>query len=463
MQKKLLFLLSCLLCTFSFSQSLLIENISIIDTEKGKLIKNVHVLIKDSVIVNISSKKIQPVSVKTIDGSGKYLIPGLWDMHTHIWSDEFYFPLLIANGVTGVRGMFEDVKNVAAWRKKIADGKINGPVIFSGGPIVDGPQPVWPGSVAVKNPEDGRRAVDSLKNKLHTDFIKVYSLLSRESYFAIAEECKKQNIPFAGHVPNLVTVMEAAKAGQKSMEHLYGMIEAASDSSDYYYRLLQGKITDTTLSSRQQRRKFLLRTYKPENFKRFAKELSQYNSWICPTLTVNKGIAYMNDSTLLDDPRMQYMGVFYRNFWDPRKDFRFKTWTDETFAIQREEFKLKLKLVKELHAAGVKIIAGTDFPNPHCYPGFGIHDELALLVEAGLTPAEALRTATYNAALFFGINNRYGTVAKNKMADLLILDANPLEDISSTKKINSVIFQGKLINKDELKGLLDKAKKMAGQ
>lgn len=446
-----------------FCQLLLIENVNIIDTKEGKLVKNVNVLIRDSVIIDINPEKPNPPSsAQIINAAGKFLMPGLWDMHTHIWSDEFIFPLLTANGITGVRGMFEEVKNVASWRKKVAEGKIYGPVIFSAGPIVDGPQPMWPGSVAVKNPEDGRKAVDSLKNKLHTDFIKVYSFLSRESYFSIAAECKKQDIPFAGHVPQNVTIIEAAQAGQKSLEHLTGMLEAVSDSSDYYYKVLQGKISDSLLNDRQERRNFLRRTYNPGKLKIFARQLAGYNSWVCPTLTVNKGFAHMNDSTLLDDPRMKYMGALFRGMWNPKNDFRFKNWTNDIFAFYREEYKIKLVILRELHNAGIKLLAGTDFPNPHCYPGFGIHDELALLVEAGLTPAESLSTATYNPAVYFNIEDRYGSVAENKIADLLILNANPLENISNSKKIFAVILHGKLINKEEITNLLKKAEKTAG-
>src|SRR4030095_10083364 len=145
----------------------------------------------------------------------------------------------------------------------------------------------------------------------------------RESYFAIAAEAKKQNISFAGHVPNVLTVAEAAKSGQKSQEHLNGLIEAAGDSSDFYFQYQQGKLTDTTLRNRDYRRKFLLRTYNHDKLRSVLKEIKTTDTWMSPTLTVNYGIANMDDTSLLYGPRMQYMGVYYKSSWDYRKDFRF--------------------------------------------------------------------------------------------------------------------------------------------
>ncbi len=464
MQLRLFLCSVCIFLLFALQaqQTILIRNISIVDVEKGKLISNQHVIIKDSVITAIfNGKKIVTTKVDTIiDGTGRYLIPGLWDMHTHTWNEGTTFPLLIANGVTGIRGMFEDMGNVKRWRQQMNNGKITGPQVFAAGPIVDGPKPIWPGSVAVKDAATGRAAVDSLKNKLHTDFIKVYSLLSRESYFAIAEESKKQQIPFAGHVPNEVTVVEAAKAGQKSQEHLYGFIELAGDSAVHWFNYQQGKIKDSSFSTRSKRKDFLFRTYNEQKLKLLLKEIKKTNTWICPTLTVNRGIAYVNDTSLLNDDRMPYVGKFMRDFWDYRKDVRFKSWTDKDFEQSKQEFEMKLKIVGLMHKAGIPIIAGTDYPNPHCYPGFSIHDEMGWLVKAGLSPAEALKTATYNPAKYLQQTEKNGTVAVNKYASLVILSKNPLQDISHTKTIEMVMVKGKVFTAPQLQQMLDAVKKL---
>lgn len=443
-------------------QTTLLKNVNIVDVENGKLLVNKHILITDSIITEIFDGKKQ-VKIKAdtvIDGKGLFLMPGLWDMHTHIWNDVNTFPLFIANGITGVRGMFEQMSNVNTWRANAATGKKEGPQLFVAGPIVDGPKPVWPNSVAVKDAATARKAVDSLKNKLKVDFIKVYSLLSRESYFAIADECKKQNISFAGHVPNELTILEAAIAGQKTQEHLYGFIEAAGDSAEYWYNYQQGKIKDSNFSSRAKRKEFLFRTYNEEKLKSILQQIKKTDTWICPTLTVNHGIANINDTNLLNDSRMSYMGKFMRDFWDYRKDFRFKSWTEKDFAQSKQESQLKLKIIKLIHEAGIPILAGTDIPNPHCYPGFSLHTELAWLVKAGLTPAEALKTATINPAKFMNISHHQGTVAKNKIANLVLLKKNPLEDINNTTSIELVIQRGKIFTSAHIQLLLDGVKKL---
>lgn len=460
--RKIFLSVSVLFSSQLFAQTIFIKNTNIIDVETGKVVSNKHIIIKDGIISQIANgTKIFKIKTDTIiDGKGKYLMPGLWDMHTHVWNDASTFPLLIANGITGIRGMFESMYSVNKWREDISKGRITGPLLFVAGPIVDGPKPIWPGSVAVSNEAEGRQAVDSLKYKLKVDFIKTYSLLSYNSYMAIADECKKQNIVFAGHVPNEVSVVEAANAGQKSQEHLYGMMEIASDSSDYWFAYQKGTVKDSVWKERSTRKAFLFRTYNESKLKAALKKIKKTNTYICPTLTVNRGVANINDTALLKDPRMEYMGAFMKNNWDYRKDFRFKNRTDTDFAQAKREYGLKLKITKLVYDAGIPILAGTDFPNPHCYIGFGLHDELKLLVKAGLAPSSALQTATINPAKYFGIENTEGSVSVNKNANLVLLSKNPLLDIANTESIEMVFIKGKPFTKNQLQGLLDGVKKM---
>lgn len=460
--RKIFLSVSVLFSSQLFAQTIFIKNTNIIDVETGKVVSNKHIIIKDGIISQIANgTKIFKIKTDTIiDGKGKYLMPGLWDMHTHVWNDASTFPLLIANGITGIRGMFESMYSVNKWREDISKGRITGPLLFVAGPIVDGPKPIWPGSVAVSNEAEGRQAVDSLKYKLKVDFIKTYSLLSYNSYMAIADECKKQNIVFAGHVPNEVSVVEAANAGQKSQEHLYGMMEIASDSSDYWFAYQKGTVKDSLWKERSTRKAFLFRTYNESKLKAALKKIKKTNTYICPTLTVNRGVANINDTALLKDPRMEYMGAFMKNNWDYRKDFRFKNRTDTDFAQAKREYGLKLKITKLVYDAGIPILAGTDFPNPHCYIGFGLHDELKLLVKAGLAPSSALQTATINPAKYFGIENTEGSVSVNKNANLVLLSKNPLLDIANTESIEMVFIKGKPFTKNQLQGLLDGVKKM---
>ncbi|RPD42497.1 amidohydrolase family protein [Chitinophaga barathri] len=457
--RTLLLLLTLSLPSLAWSQTTIIRDVNVVDVRNGKILRNQTVVLNNKRITSIGKRSVKADSATVIDGSGKYLIPGLWDMHVHNFAREGNNPLLIANGITGVRDMFGSITALRQWNEEAENGKYPGPVIHASGPIVDGPKPVWPGSVAVSTPEQGIRAVDSLV-ALKVDFIKVYSLLDKASYLAIAAEAKKQNIPFAGHVPNRVTALEAAAAGQKSMEHMYGITELGLDSLDYYMAWQQGAAKDTLLNNRNNRNAFRNRNFSMTTFSKRLAELAKYDSWQCPTLVVNRGIAYMNDSTFTKDPRLAYMHKMFRNMWDPAKDFRFKTATPETFAQYRRDYELKMSLIKPMHDAGIRFIAGTDFPNPYCFPGFSLHDELGLFVKAGLTPLQSLQTATLNPAVYMAIEKDYGAVEAGKYADLLLLNANPLADIVNTKDIFMVFLHGKVYDKTAIDNLLASIRKM---
>jgi hypothetical protein len=456
MRKYYFFIFAILFNSVSaFSQILIIKNTNVVDVKAGAVIKNMSVVIEGNRIKDIL-KDASKYKGQTVDGTNKYLIPGLWDMHTHNWTAEQFFPLLLANGVTGIRDMFGSMDSIHKWRKSIQDGNILGPVIYASGPIVDGPKPVWPGSVAVSKPEQVAAVVDSVKNKLKVDFIKVYSLLPRDVYFKIAEEAKKQGIAFEGHIPNEVYIVEGAKAGQKSQEHLTNLIQESSDSADYFMKVNQKLITDTTMRNPVIKLGIVLRTFNPKKLDAIISDLAKYGSWICPTLTVNRSIGRMRDSSFTSDPRVHYMMPGIAARWNPANDFRFKALTDEYFQIHQKILALQLTAIKKMQDAGVKLLAGTDFPNPYCFPGFSLHDELQLMVKAGLTPLQALQTATLNPALFFEITNDYGTVEKGKVANLVLLDKNPLENIDNTRKIESVFINGKMLGKETLQQMMQK-------
>lgn len=443
---------------------LILQLIHIVDVEKGKILQDQAVAITGDRITAITKASAFKTSTgdSIVDCKGRYLIPGLWDMHTHVWAPDYFFSLFIGNGVTGIRGMFEQSVLAKYWQQRGNTPGDIAPRGYYAGPIVDGPKPIWPGSVAVTDAARGRKVVDSLKNQVKADFVKVYSLLERDAYFAMADEAKKQGIVFAGHVPNKVTVLEAARAGQKSMEHLYGFVELASDSSDYYYGLVNGTIKDSTYASRNARRELLRRTFNEKKLATIIKELKQYDTWICPTMTVNRGIAYINDSAFRKDDRMVYIAPMIKNMWDPKNDFRLRTATPEFFRGEQVEYEMKKKIVRALHLAGIKLLAGTDTPNPFCFPGFSLHDELEIFTECGLSNLQALQTATLNPARYFGIENDLGTVATGKLANLVLLEANPLENINNTRQVGAVVLKGRFLGPETVIGLWEKARKIAG-
>ena len=395
-----------------------------------------------------------PKNAEVVDATGKFLIPGLWDMHVHVF-DKPSLKLFIANGVTGIRIMWGFPEHFEM-RKEAQQGNLLAPRMIIASTIVDGPKPFWPGSIAVGNEAEGRQAVIKLKQDGY-DFIKVYSLLPRASYFAIADEAKKQEIPIAGHVPYLVSAGAASDAGQKTIEHLTGILAASSTSEEEYAKGLEeallnlppGRSFPSPARTRPLTRS-MLENFSPEKATALFGRFKRNHTWQCPTLTVLRSTAFFNDPNFRNDPRLKYVSAEMRSAWDPTNDFRFKERTAEDFELSRLIYRKQFELVGMMHKAGVDLLAGTDTSNPYCFPGFSLHDELALLVNAGLTPMAALQTATLNPARFLGKEKDLGTVEKNKIADLLLLDENPLEDIRNTTKIRSVVFNGRLLDRKAL-------------
>ncbi|MCU1303963.1 MAG: amidohydrolase [Candidatus Sulfotelmatobacter sp.] len=384
-----------------------------------------------------------------VDGSGKFLIPGLWDMHVHLvfgtWfphSKEIALPLFIANGITGVRDMGGELDTLRQWRKEIAAGTLVGPRMIISGPMLDGPQPRFPSSIAISTPEDGRRAVDDLQRR-GADFIKLQSLIPRDAVFAIADEARKQGIPFVGHVPDSVRASEASSAGQKSFEHLIGIFEGSSPLEDEF---LKGPKTET---------KFLS-TYDPERASKLFSLLAKNHTWQCPTLVWERGGNLIDETDFAQDSRAKYVPAYWKEVtWKKFADQIVHDYNADDLATRKHFVQKELEVVNAMHHAGVQFLAGTDTPpGVYIFPGFSLHEELQRFVAAGFTPMEALQTATLNPAQFLGVNDRLGTVEKGKLADLVLLEANPLDDIRNTQKISAVIANGRYFSRADLDKML---------
>ncbi len=438
---------------------LVISHVTVIDVTGAPAQPNMTVVITGDRITALGrdGKVSVPREAQETDGTGKFLIPGLWDMHVH-WSDPAatkYLGLFTASGVTGVRHMWGFPVHFQ-WRKDMAAGAFHGPRMVLAGAIVDGPKPVWKGSIEAGTEAEGRQAVRTTKEDGY-DFVKVYSRLPRDVYLAIADEAKKQNMPFAGHVPYFVSAGEASDAGQKSMEHLYGILLACSSKEEELSKLMVMARKDPANTDRSLLRRVneqLLDTYDAAKATALFAKFKKNGTWQVPTLTVLRTFGNLDDKDFVADKRLNYMPPSVRDLWTPKDDFRFKTMTQEDFALQRKMFKRNLELVGAMHRAGVEFLAGTDVLNPYCFPGFSLHDELELLVNAGLSPMAALQTATRNPARYLDQEKDFGTVAQGKIADLVLLEADPLNDIKNTRKIASVIVAGKLLTREALDKLL---------
>ncbi len=384
-----------------------------------------------------------------VNGSGKFLIPGLWDMHVHMVFGEWFprgkeitLPLFIANGITGVRDMGGELDVLQQWRKEITAGTLLGPRMVISGPMLDGPQPRFPSSIAIKTPEDGRRAVDDLKRR-GADFIKLQSLIPRDAVFAIADEARKQGIPFVGHVPDAVRASEASNAGQKSFEHLIGIFEGSSPLEDEF---IKGAKTES---------KFLS-TYDPARAAALFALLAKNQTWQCPTLVWERGGNLIDERDLAHDPRAKYVPAYWKDVtWKRFTDQVMHDFNTDDLATRKRFVAKELEVVNAMHRAGIPFLAGTDTPpGVYIFPGFSLHEELQRFVAAGFTPMEALQTATLNPAKFLGMQDRLGTIEEGKLADMVLLDANPLEDIRNTQKIAGVVVSGRYLSRADLDKML---------
>ena len=456
--KSLLFWALACLSAMTWAQTspspaiLVIHNVTVIDTSGGPALPHRTVIVREGKIAEIveATERIgHKRHAVDINGTGKFLIPGLWDMHVHMvfgdWfpqGKEITLPLFIANGITGVRDMGGELDVLQQWRKEIEAGTLIGPRMWISGPMLDGPQPRFPSSIAIKTPEDGRRAVQDLK-KRGADFIKLQSLVPRDAVFAIADEARKQGITFVGHVPDAVKASEASNAGQKSFEHLIGIFEGSSPLEDEF---IKGDKNET---------KFLA-TYDPARAAKLFALLAKNQTWQCPTLAWERGGNLIELSDFVHDTRAKYVPAYWKDVtWKRFTEQIVHEFNTEPSATRKAFVEKELQVVNAMHQAGIPFLAGTDTPpGVYIFPGFSLHEELQRFVAAGFTPMEALQTATLNPAKFLGMADRLGTIEKGKLADLVLLDANPLEDIRNTQKIAGVVANGRYFSRADLDKML---------
>ena len=431
-----------------------VTHVTLIDGASAKPKAEQTVVMAGERIVAVGkSRKVKlPVDARVVDGTGKFLIPGLWDMHVHMTELPHFSELCIANGITGVRDMFGDVTNIVAERKAIADGKA-GPRIVTAGRLIDGPKPVWPGSLTAKDAEEGRAAVLTAKQE-GSDFIKVYSLLPRDAYFAIAAEAKRQGLVFAGHVPDALSAAEASDAGQKSIEHLTGILLACSSRETELRRVSATRSYETNLVNYLTT---LMGTYDEKKAQALFARFKRNQTWQCPTLTVLDNLTHLDDGNLTNDYRLKYMDPETLKYWATRTHPSITNTPPEVWAVIHRTDRVRRDLAGKMHRAGVEFLAGTDTPNPYCFPGFSLHDELAKLTEAGFSPGEALQTATINPARYFDRLKDLGTVESGKYADMVLLNANPLQDIRNTTNICAVFAGGRFYDRATLDRFLHAA------
>lgn len=378
--------------------SLAITAVTVIDCSGAAARPDSTVVIADGRITAVGpSEDVEiPDAARVVDGRDRFLIPGLWDMHGHLTdAGEDALALLVMNGITGVRDLGGDLALLHRWRAEIADGRRAGPRIVCAGPFVDGPKEGVTNRLTVTSPAVARRAVHELKAS-GVDFIKVHNALPREAFFALMAEARSEQVPVAVHLPAGVSSAEASDAGAASLEH----IETINESAIWQPAASVATVEEAVEANLGRAGQDLFEL------------LARNGTWYVPTL-----VAYERGFVL---------------------------WSHDPEALRPRlvVHHKHIELVRMMHRAGVQIMAGSDFSDWGMVPGVDLHNELALLVEAGFSPLEALQAATLNPATFLGLSQRLGLIQEGYAADLVLLDANPLENISHTRKINAVVVDG---------------------
>jgi imidazolonepropionase-like amidohydrolase len=451
----------------SSPEALIFTNVNVVDTRQGEISPNMTVVVKGGLITGVAKVGLigQGHHIQVINAHGKYLIPGLWDMHVHsafvpgTWDEKIIYPLYVANGVTGIRDMGGDLDLLVQRRDRIARGELPGPRMILAGPfLVDAKGDRQ--TITVVTPEDARKAVDTVKAR-GVDFVKILSNLSRDSYFAVAEEAAKDKIRFAGHVPDSVSVAEASSAGQVSIEHLTGVLLACSSQESALREQRLKARTSHDYAAFSGLATQVMATYDPDKAHRLFLELAKNQTWQVPTLVWTEASANIDAPNLGADPRLKYIPASVKEQWKPEK--LLKQTPAQQLADLKKEAARNLELVDAMQKAGVQFMAGTDGPDPYVFPGFSLHDELEWMVKSGFTPLQALQAATLNPALFLVKPEQYGVVEPGHVADLVLLDGDPLEDIRNTRKISAVVVAGKYYSRKALDSMLDQVEKTAAK
>jgi imidazolonepropionase-like amidohydrolase len=457
-----LLILSCQSFTFAQTNTvdLLIKDASIIDVKSGEIVDNQVVAVKNGVIVNVgsASKSANYKAKKTISAKGKFVMPGLWDMHVHfgggdslIQENKDLLNLYIANGITAVRDAAADITpSVLEWRKAVNDGKLLGPTIFTSGPKLEGYKSIWQGDIEVGTMAEVNKALDSLQ-KLKVDFVKITdNTIKPEIFLGSIKEARKRGFKTSAHIPSVFTIEQISEAGLSSIEHISYLLRAGLKNE----KVLTEQVANGTLPARELSLK-ALNEFDEATAEATFKVLAKNKTAVTPTLSISYATAFLDINDHKNDDFLKYIGPGLRKTYDWRVQRAAKD-TKEAIEIRHRTIEKAASLLPLLWRSGVKILAGTDagYLNSFDYPGLGLHQELELMVKNGLTPLQALQASIINGPEFLNKSEKYGSISIGKKADILILNENPLLNISATQNIYALVAHGVWMDRTKLNSLL---------
>jgi imidazolonepropionase-like amidohydrolase len=441
------------------AQTVAFTNVTVIPMDRERVLANQTVIVKNGVIAEIgSTKKMKlPKDAVRVDGTGKFLVPGFVDMHTHLLSDSDEFPdsigpdelrVMVANGVTTVRFMI-GTPELLSLRNRSANGEIEAPTVFVASPHLTGRE--QGNNFVVNTPEEAREAVRKSKAAGY-DFIKVTTFVKAEVYEAAVDEAAKQNIRVVGHADSRFVGVERAWKAKQQIEHLDGYMELLLRAD----APMKGSVSDIYI-------------YNPDNWKSFdymdeskipevARKTVASNPFVDPTQHFMKNSfgRLRTEEEIRKQPDFRFYPPKVQQQW---LDFYKKNRFINTVGLDKRArwVTLRDKLIKAIYDAGGRIMTGSDTPEFLWLYGFGIHHEMKALKDAGLPNYAVLEAATKNPSMYLGTIDKVGTIEKGKRADLILLNANPLEDIAATDNRAGVMLKGRWHTQQELNGWLDQA------